>query len=370
MAPRRLAQAATGPDSASLDDAVARAAAILNESRCAVIAGLGTDYAGAEAAIALARQIGGVFDHLHSAAALRDLDAMRTAGWIVTTPLQARARADLLLLVGSGLSEAWPEIWRHLRPDLPPKLGTDTPRRVIRLCPGRDAAPPDVDAEDIGARTAELPALLGALRAIVAGRRIALPAARAKALAQCAEALRAARYGVVIWSAAALDALSVEMLCGLIDELNTKTRFAGLPLGPGDNAQAVIQAGAAQCGFPFRVGFGSGTAEHDPWRFDAHRLVESGEADAAVWISALSPLPPPWSANLPTIALVAPDTRFVTSPAVAITVGRPGVDHDGVLYAPELGALAHRPASAPSALPNVAETIGRIALALKETAAC
>jgi formylmethanofuran dehydrogenase subunit B len=227
-----------------------------------------------------------------------------------------------------------------------------------------------VTIEDIGARPAELPVLLGTLRATVAGRRITLPAARAKALVQCAEALRAARYGVVIWSAAALDALSVEMLCGLIGDLNAKTRFAGLPLAVGDNAQAIIQAGAAQCGFPLRVGFGRGAAEHDPWRFDAHRLVESGEADAAVWISALSPLPPPWTANLPTIALVAPGTRFAASPAVAITVGRPGTDHDGVLYAPELGALAHRQASARADLPDVAETIGRIALALKEPAAC
>ena len=57
-----------------------------------------------------------------SAAALRDLDVMRTAGWIVTTPLQARARADLLLLVGGGLLAAWPALAERLDLAAPPSL--------------------------------------------------------------------------------------------------------------------------------------------------------------------------------------------------------------------------------------------------------
>ena len=65
----------------ALDHAISRAAALLGASRCAVIAGLGTDVAGAEAAIALARRIGAAFDHAASLAALADLAVMREAGW-------------------------------------------------------------------------------------------------------------------------------------------------------------------------------------------------------------------------------------------------------------------------------------------------
>ena len=45
-----------------------------------MIAGLGTDVAGARAAIALAERLGGVVDHMHAAAVLRDLAVMREAG--------------------------------------------------------------------------------------------------------------------------------------------------------------------------------------------------------------------------------------------------------------------------------------------------
>ena len=79
---------------------------------------------------------------------------------------------------------------------------------------------------------------------------------------------------------------TIEMLFGLIDDLNAHTRFTGLPLAPGDNAAGVMQACGWMTGFPMRTGFGRGYPEHDPWRFDATRLVESGEADCALWISA------------------------------------------------------------------------------------
>ena len=48
-------------------------------------------------------------------------------------------------------------------------------------------------------------------------------------------------------------------------------------------------------GFPVRTGFGRGYPEHDTWRFDSTRLVDSGEADAAIWISAYGAEAPPWS---------------------------------------------------------------------------
>ncbi len=99
---------------ASLDAAVAEAAKLLAASRQPLIAGLGTDVAGARAALALARQTGAVIDHMDSAALLRDIAAMRTAGLMLTTPGEAQLHADTLLLVGPGLAEAWPELPQKL----------------------------------------------------------------------------------------------------------------------------------------------------------------------------------------------------------------------------------------------------------------
>jgi formylmethanofuran dehydrogenase subunit B len=368
-----MPEASTGGRDASLDEAIAAAAGILGASRCPVVAGLGTDIAGAEAAIALARQLGGAFDHMNGAAALHDLDVMREAGWIVTSPQQTRALADLVLLVGPVLTEAWPRLAERLRLDAPPVLTPDRKRRVIRLCPGRAGALPglgEAGVETIGSATEDLPVMLGVLRAQVAGRRARPLRRQMKLLSDCAAALRAARYGVAVWSAAHLDALAIEMLCGLIDDLNAKTRFAGLPLPPEDNAAGVIQAAGWLTGFPIRTGFGRGKPEHDPWRFDAARMVESGEADAALWIAACSPEPPAWRRRVPLIALAAEGTHFGAPPDVAFTVGRPGVDHDAVMLDGYMGALAAKPASAPGSAPSVAEILRRIAEALRAAAAC
>jgi formylmethanofuran dehydrogenase subunit B len=359
--PTPLLDGATiGGQPASERAALAEAAALLGRSRNPVIAGLGTDVAGARAAIELGRRIGACIDHMHAASVLRDLDVMRQAGWIVTTPLQLRARADFVVRVGPGLHG-------RLSVGGPPTLAPGQARRVIRLFPGD--ATLESGAETIAGDPDELPQILACIRALVAGRAVSLEPARLAPLRRCAEAMAAARFGVAVWSSEHLDALAIEMLCGLIDDLNKTTRFAGLPLDAADNLAGVMQVAGWQTGLPIRTRLGPDTAEHDPWRFDTARMIASGEADAALWISALTATPPPWSRAVPTVALVSPRTRFSQPPAVAVSVGRPGVDHDAVLFNAAIGTLAFTPASAPRASTRVADALDRIAGSLTAAAA-
>ncbi len=328
---------------AALDEAVREAAVLLSTKSCPVIAGLGTCAAGAEAAASLAEACGATLDHAHSNALLSDLGAMREYGWIVATPLLARARADTVLLVGAGLEGF----------TLPPapSLTPEAPRRVLRFSP--DGLLPR----------------LSVLRALVAGRPVASGGDPDGALASVAEALRTARYGVAVWSAGTTDEIEVEALCGLISDLNAKTRWAGLPLPAPGNADGVARALGWKTGFPVRIGFGRGHAEHDPWRLDAVRMVESGEADAAVWVQAMEPGPPPWTRRVPLVAVTAPGARFAKPPEVAITVGRPGVDHDAVLFSAEAGTLVAVRAEAPRDVPTVARVLDGITAALRERGA-
>jgi formylmethanofuran dehydrogenase subunit B len=355
-----------------LDDAIAEASRLIAGSRCAVFAGLATDAAGGVAAVELARRIGGVVDHMHADAALRDLDVMRRAGWVVTTSAQARARADAVLLAGPGLDEAWPQLWDDLQLDRAPSLFPENPRSVVRLCPGRVAAAPgDAGASvlTIGENAAELQVTVGVLRALLAGRPVRSDAPLLEPVRNCASLLSSAHFGVVVWSAQWLDALSIEMLCGLIDDLNAKTRFAGLPVAPSGNAMGFAQIGGCMTGFPLRISYAKDGPEHDPWRFDAARMVDSGEADLAVWVSAFVPRPPPWRRSVPTVALVASGTRFRSSPEVEIVVGRPGVDHASVVFDFNLGGLACKQVAAEQspAAPSVAEILRRIDKAVRAT---
>jgi formylmethanofuran dehydrogenase subunit B len=345
-----------------LQTACAEAARLLDQSRLPVIAGLGTDVAGARAAIRLAQRLGAVIDHMHSEALLHDLDVVREAGMMVTTPGEARLRADMLLLVGSLPADASTE--------LRPADRDNGIQKIVWLCPGRGsrrAAARGGQVLTIGRDPAELPAVLAAVRATVAGRPVGPAPAGAKVLATAAAQLQAARFGTAVWSAAVLDPLAIEMLFGLIKDLNAKARFSGLPLPSGDNASGVLQACGWMTGLPPRTGFGRGFPEHDPWRFDALRLVESGEADCVLWISAYRPAVPPWNRAVPTIALTGEGAGFRHRPRVHVTVGRPGIDHDAVEYLAAAGTLALAAAAATRDTLPVAAALAAIAAALPGT---
>ena len=339
--------------SATLDAAIAEAAKLLAASRSPLIAGLGTDVAGARAAILLADRVGAALDHMHSAALLRNLDVTRASGVLITTPGEVRNRADVLFLVGPNV-EAIPS-------------AAKISRRVVRLCPG-DGRSGSAGAADlvIGKSAKDVPVLLAALRARAAGRPAGKTAVTPKALDEFAGILKAARFGVAMWSAADIDTLSIEMLCGLVNDLNAATRFSTLPIEPSDNAVGVLQTCGWMTGFPMRTGFGRGFPEHDPWLFDGERRIESGEADCVVWVSAYDAATPAWRKPPVTIALASGGARFRTPPQVQIEIGRPGRDHAAVETFAGGRVLAAVEASAPSDALSAADVLTRIAGALPE----
>jgi formylmethanofuran dehydrogenase subunit B len=355
-----MAEAWIRGKTAPLDAAITEAANLMAGSRLPVIAGLSTDVAGARAAIKLAQCVGGVIDHMHSEALLRDLDVMREAGMLMTTPNAVRLRADFLLLVGPGLVEAWPA--------LPTRLFGE--RRIVWLCPGTAArgASAHQNVVVVGDDPIDLPVLLAALRARCAGRPVANAPITMATIDVLVAELKKARFGVAVWSAAQHDSLTVEMLCGLVNDLNEGTRFSGLPLTTADNAPAVQQVTGWMTGFPLRTGFGRGLPEHDPWRFEASRLIDSGEADCAVWISAYGAQPPTWKRDLPLVAITAkPDTLRTH---IAIAVGRPGIDHNAVEHLAATATLTAVSASKPSTAMSVASVLDKITAALPATRLC
>jgi formylmethanofuran dehydrogenase subunit B len=113
-----------------------------------------------------------------------------------------------------------------------------------------------------------------------------------------------------------------------------------------------------------RTAFGRSHPEHDPWRFDTARLVEAGEVDCAIWISAYEAAAPEWAAVVPVIALTATDAPMQRAGRVTIEVGRPGTDHDAVEYAEAIGALTWRAAARSSHAVSVAQVLAEIATAL------
>ena len=351
---------------AALDAAIERAAKLLESSQCPLIAGLGTDVAGTRAAIALANRIGAIVDHMHSDAMLRDLAVMRSSGVFITTPTEAHVRADTLLLIGPGFGEAWREAPPQVLASLQrAEDGSLIERRAYCICPASNWSV-QASAEVVKGRQAEIPTLLAALRARLADRPIAKMRVPTRHLDQIATALKAARFGVAIWSAAVMDAPTIEMLCGLVNDLNAVTRFSGLCLPAADNAVGAAQTCAWMTGLPLRAGFAHAIPHHDPWLFSSDRVVSDAEADCVLWISAYRAAALPWRTKLPTIALTARDANFSQPPHVHIVVGSPGVDHASVEYQSSTGTLASVEPKQPTSAISVAEVITRIIGALPD----
>ena len=351
----------------TLDAAIAEAAKLVAASSQTLIAGLGTDVAGARAAIALAEGTGAIIDHMHAESLLRDLDVVRSSGVMLTTPTETHVRADTLLLAGPCPGAAPLQFLQHV---IASRADSRIERRIFWLCPGSDTLAALITrgntVERIGRAPHDLPALLAALRARIAGRPAGKASVSSKLLDEVSSNLKAARFGVAIWSAAALDALTIEMLCGLVNDLNATTRFSGLPLASEDNTIGVLHVCSWMTGFPMRTGFGRGYPQHDPWLLDGRRLIDSGETDCVIWISAYRAEPPPWREAPPTIALTADRAEFDVPPRVHIAVGSPALDHACVHYLPLTGTLAAVAAAQPSNMISVADAISRIAAALPE----
>ena len=156
------------------------------------------------------------------------------------------------------------------------------------------------------------------------------------------------------------------MLHGLVRDLNETTRFSTLPLPAPDNGAGVARGLRVDDRLPDAHRIRRRRPDHDPWRFDAERLVASGETDCVLWISAFGAAPPAWRSAVNFIALCERTTHFAEEPNVRITVGRPGVDHDAVMHSSDVGTLVAVTASARSGAPSVAEALERIGARLGE----
>jgi formylmethanofuran dehydrogenase subunit B len=296
---------------------------------------------------------------------LRDLHVMQSSGVMMTTPTECHGGADTLLLAGPIRAAGRETLLQHV-------IGSNREpahrRQILWLCPGSEplTVAEAIGAKAIGREPDELPSLLAVLRARLAGRPTGEAGISSKRMQQLAAALKQARFGTAIWSSAELDSLVIEMLCGLVSDLNATTRFSGLPLTPQDNAIGVLHVCGWMTGFPMRTSFARGAAHHDPWLFDGRRLVSHGEVDCVVWVSAYGNEVPPWR-HAPTIALTGQGAAFQSPAHVHITVGCPGIDHSGVQHLAATGTLAAFAATRQSGMISVADAFTRIAAETTKT---
>jgi formylmethanofuran dehydrogenase subunit B len=307
----------------------------------------------------LAERTDGALDHRNGEALTANLSVLEESGWMVTSLGETRNRADLLVLVGDGLMSRFPRFTeRVVQPAA--RLHAESPLALVRIGSGTDHEAED--GPDVQVPPGRMRDFIGVLRARLAGRRLdADPFPGATTLA---ERLAAAKYPVIAFAASAFGTephpdLTVRALSALVRDLNAKGRAALLPLGGADGETTANQVSAWHSGFAVRQSFHGGMPEYRPRDGGAERLLESGGADALIWVSTLSNEPPP-AADIPTLALGHPAMRFEREPEVYIPLAVPGVHRAGAIHRGDGVALLPLSAIADSQLPTSADIFARL----------
>jgi formylmethanofuran dehydrogenase subunit B len=352
-----------GKRDAPLESAVVRASEMLASCRMPLVAGHGADVAGMRLALRLAARLGGAVDFCRSKGSTHLIRAMIDRGLVFTTPREARARADVLMMVGPsvGRSEAIVNILEG-KPTL--SAGDSAKRDVLWLCPANAAE--ELSRFDMlvaDAQFIEIHGILGMLNAAIRSRPMPVPdfgGLYKQDFEEIAGRLITARYGVIAFAPEDLDALAVEALFTFAEQLSTATRITLLPIITDRAAQTAALVSTWSTGFPPRLGFARGYPEFDLWRFDAERLSRGGECDGLLWLSPFEARGPNWKADMPVIAITRPGAVFSRAPDVLIETELAGPDAGTEIFSDRFQALVAASSVAGSQHPSPAAILERM----------
>jgi formylmethanofuran dehydrogenase subunit B len=346
-----MAVAWIGNREVSMEQAAERAAEFLQASRCPVFS-LDADVHGTRAAIALAERTGAAYDHVSGAALARETALFTDRGAMTVALGEVRRRADVLVIVG-GIPEAYRPLLVELS-SAAPDLSAANARKFFLIGNDGGMVP---DGTPLTCANTGLNATLAAIRASLGGRQVSRAVSNLDAFAN---ALGSARYPVFVFSGHGVDRFGLEMLQGLIDDLNKKSRASALHLPASESGWGSVLASTWMTGFALRTGFVRGFPEYDPWRYDAARMIADGEADLHLWIAPDASLKPKTPKGASLIALTK-TVQPLAGAAVTIAIGEAGIDHDGVVYSARAGTLRFIVANAATQLPSTAAILRTIA---------
>lgn len=350
---------------ATLDAALAAAVDLLRAARQPLIGGLATDVAGMRALYRLAACTGAIVDHAHSDALQRALAALQDRGQYTATLAEIRDRADLVVCFGTQPAVAMPEFWRRCGAG----LADSALRRIVFVGSAPDprlGAPDNVAVEPLAPR-GDLYTTLAWLNAAVLGAR--LRGAADAALDRLAAQLRGARYAVLVWEPAALDAhgaIAAEALHRLVHTLNRSTRAATFAVGGHDGGATAQQVLTWLSGLPLRTRVSRGGLAHEPVRYRSASLLADGAVDLLLWVASFGARPaPPVLERGPRIVLGHPALGGAAASGVFIPVSTPGIGSNGHLFRADGVIALPTPAIVDDGLPTVAELVSRLAEPLR-----
>jgi formylmethanofuran dehydrogenase subunit B len=328
------------------DEAIARAAEILNQAKSPMIYGLSSMAVEAQRkAVTLADKLGAVIDTTSSVCHGPTGMGMMEVGEATCTLGEIRNRADLLVFWGCNPAASH---MRHFaRFSMTPKAGLNPNGRKDRTIYAVDVRPtPTTQKADHFLQISlgyDYEALT-TLRALIAGKKITqkeIAGQPLEAWQELAERMKACRYGVVFMGMGITMSRgrqhNVSELFTLVTELNKYTRFSVLPMRGHGNVAGADQVMTWQCGYPFAVSFAKGIPQFGPGEFTAVDMLSNKHADAAVILASDPAAHFPraaaeYLAKIPTITLDCEVSLTAKVSKVYFPTACYGVDAPGTCY--------------------------------------
>jgi len=329
-----------------IDDAVQRAASILDQAKAPLVYGLSrSSTAGQRAAVRLADLLGATIDTTASLGHGPSVMAVQEEGESTCTLGEARNRADLVIFWGANPAVSHPRHFERYSVDphgeFIPGGRKDRTVIVIDVQPTETSALADIFIQVEPQRDFEA---IWILRMLIKGQQpepgcpTGIPL---DALTDLIERMRSCRYGVVFFgfglSRAPSGHRTVEALLKLVRDLNKHTRFNVRRMrGSGDVTGADMVL-AWQTGYPFSVNLARGYPRYNPGEYSAQTLLERREVDACLFVGShgiqrLSEAAKSHLSEIPTVVLDCAVAEVPIRPSVRFTTAIYGIHAPGTAY--------------------------------------
>ena len=346
--------------SASLEDAVERAAEILTDAHFPIVYGLSDTTCEAQRkAVAIADWIGGCVDTTTSVCHGPSGMAFQGVGEVTCSLGEIRNRADMVIFWGSNPAESHP---RHFtRYSVTPKglfLPNGRKDRTVVLVDVRRTKSAKAANIFLQIKPKKDFEALWALRALAKGVEVD-PAigdetgVPLEAWQDLMDRMKRAKFGVLLFgmglSMTRGKHLNVEAALTLARDMNRHTRFTAKPMRGHGNVTGADNVVSWQTGFPFGVNFSRGFPRFNPGEYTTADTLARGEADAALIIAAdpMSNFSQPAREHLsriPSIVLDPKRTPTAENATVAFTTSTYGINTAGTVYRMDDVPIPLRPA--------------------------
>lgn len=355
---------------ASLAEAVERAADILRTSAQPLVYGLITDIQGNREAVALTEKISGVIDHVNGASMRSSTSVMQRIGEVKSTLAEVKNRADFVLILGSQLLSSFPRLVERI---LTPKktLGVEgsVNKKIIALDIGSTVEHSQhkdfENIESISLAADSMESVIHSFQDIVMNDHDANAADdTSKVLQQIKQQILTSHYSTIIWTSSNFQPGSAEYttqsLTQIIKRFTREVRCVGLPLGGSKAEFSANQVATWQTGSSLPVAFMGDAPTHDPVINAGKTMLANGDVDSMLWIGTYHSQDMPPDTKIPTIVLGHPNMHCTQTPAVFIPVGVPGIDHRGLACRTDNVATLPLQAIRSSGLPAASEVLRQI----------